>query len=318
MTNQTWEEGVNLHHLRVFLKVAEYEHVTRASEELFISQSAVTKIVQQLEHEVGLELIERHGRRIVLTYAGSVLSTYARRLFALEREMEEALVALQEVEVGDVSIGASTTTGVYLLPPIVARFRTRYPQVNVHIAILNSHEIVERALNWKLDFGLVEGDASALPPELHAEVFGHDQLVLVVAPDHRWSDLQVVEPEALQEGVLLLREQGSGIREVIEQALRLQGVQVCPLLTVPDNEAIKQMVMSNVGAAIVSALAVQRELAAGDLIRLPIVGLDLRPQLSLVRRRDKHLSRAAQAFCALLRPVSDAEDNRQQGHIKHP
>jgi len=287
---------VNLHHLRVFLKVAEYEHVTRASEELLLSQSPVTKFIQQLEHEVGLELIERHGRRIVLTHAGSMLSTYARRLFALEREMEEALVALQEVEVGEVSIGASTTTGVYLLPPIVERFRTHYPQVNLHIAILNSHEIVERALNWKLDFGFVEGDASALPPEVLAEVFRHDQLVLVVAPDHRWSDLQVVEPEALREGVLLLREQGSGIREVIEQGLRLQGVHVCPLLTVPDNEAIKQMVMSNVGAAIVSALAVQRELAAGDLIRLPIVGLDLRPQLSLVRRRDKHLSRAAQAF----------------------
>ena len=92
MTNQTWEEGVNLHHLHVFLKVAEYEHVTRAAEELLISQSAVTKIVQQLEHEVGLELIEQHGRHIVLTYAGSVLTTYARRLFALEREMEEALV----------------------------------------------------------------------------------------------------------------------------------------------------------------------------------------------------------------------------------
>jgi DNA-binding transcriptional LysR family regulator len=301
---------MNLHYLRVFQKVAEYEHVTRASEELLLSQSAVTKTIQHLERDIGLELIERHGRRIALTYAGSVLSTYARRLFALEREMEEALVALQEVEAGEVTIGASTTTGVYLLPPIVARFRTRYPQVNLHIAILNSQEIVERALNWKLDFGLVEGDASALPPELHVEVFAHDQLVLVVAPGHRWRDVQAVEPEALREGELLLREQGSGIREVIEQALRLQGVQVRPLLTVPDNEAIKQMVMSGVGAAIVSALAVQRELATGDLIQVPIGGLNLRPQLSLIRRRDKHPSRAAQAFCALLRPVTGDEDNR--------
>lgn len=309
-TENTEKDDMNLHYLRIFLKVAEYEHVTRASEELLLSQSAVTKTIQHLEREVGLELIERHGRRIVLTYAGSVLATYARRLFALEREMEEALVALQEVEVGEITIGASTTTGVYLLPPIVARFRTRYPQVNLHIEILNSQEIIERALNWKLDFGLVEGDSSALPPELHVEVFGHDQLVLVVAPGHRWSNLQVVEPEALREGELLLREQGSGIREVIEQALRLQGVQVRPLLTVPDNEAIKQMVLSGVGAAIVSALAVQRELAAGDLIRVPIADLNLRPQLSLIRRIDKHLSRAAQAFCALLRPVTGDESNR--------
>lgn len=291
---------MNLHYLRVFLMVAEHEHVTRASEELILSQPAVTKTIQHLEHEVGLELIERRGRGIALTHAGHVLHSYARRLFAVEREMEEALAALHEVETGEVTFAVGATMGVYLLPPIVMRFRARYPQVTLHIAILNSREIVEQTLNWKVDFGLVEGDASVLPAELHVEVFAHDELVLVVAPSHHWSGLHVVEPEALRESELLLREQGSGIREAIEQALPLQGAR--PLLTVPDNEAIKQMVMSGVGAAILSALAVRRELATGDLIRVPIAGLDLRPQLSLVRRTDKHLSRAAEAFCALLRP----------------
>ena len=100
-----------------------------------------------------------------------------------------------------------------------------------------------------------------------------------------------------------------GIREVIEQAMVLHDVQVRPLLTVPDNEAIKQMAMSGVGAAIVSALAIQRELAAGDLIRIPIAGLDLRPELSLVKRTDKQLSRAAQAFCALLHPPAEKEES---------
>ena len=101
-----------------------------------------------------------------------------------------------------------------------------------------------------------------------------------------------------------MREQGSGIREVIEQALMIHSVQVHPLFTLPDNEAIKQMVISGVGAAIVSALAVQRELVSGDLIRIPIAGVDLRPQLSLVRRIDKQLSRAAQAFCSLLETIN--------------
>jgi DNA-binding transcriptional LysR family regulator len=287
--------------------VAEHEHITRASEELFLSQPAVTKIIQSLEHETGLELIERHGRRIFLTHAGHVLHSYARRMFALEREMEEALAVLQDVEAGEIKLAANTTTGVYLLPPIVSRYRDLYPQVTLHIDILNSHEIIEQTLNWTLDFGLVEGDPSTLPAGLFVEVFAQDELVLVVAPDHRWSRLGELNPEALREGELLLREQGSGIREVIEHALLLHSVQVHPLFTLPDNEAIKQMIMSGVGAAIVSTLAVQRELASGDLVRISITGVDLRPQLSLVRRIDKQLSRAAQAFCELLRPTSEVE-----------
>jgi LysR family transcriptional regulator, transcriptional activator of the cysJI operon len=291
---------MNLQHLRVFLAVAEHEHITHASEELVLSQPAVTKTIQSLEREVGLELIERHGRRITLTYTGRVLHSHARRIFAVEREMEEALASLRAVEKGEVTLAASSVTGVYLLPPIVARFRARYPQIALHITILNSHEIVEAALDWRIDFGLVEGDTSMLLPELQAEAFARDELVLVVAPGHRWSGLPAIAPEALGDRDLLLREQGSGIREVIEHALRLRHVQVRPLLVLPDNEAIKQMAISGVGAAILSALAVQRELAAGDLVRIAIDGLELRPQLSLVRRSDKHLSRAAQAFCTLL------------------
>lgn len=298
---------MNLYHLRVFLTVAEHEHITRASEELILSQPAVTKIIQSLEHEVGFELIERHGRRIVLTHAGRMLHGYARRMFALEREMVQALAALRDIEVGEVTLAANTTTGVYLLPPIVARFRARYPQVNLHITILNSHEIVEQTLNWNLDFGLVEGDPAALPPDLLVETFARDELVLVVAPGHRWSPLPFLKPEALRNEELLLREKGSGIREVIEHALLVQGVQARPLITLPDNEAIKQMVISGVGAAILSALAVQRELTSGDLVRIPIEGLDLRPQLSLVKRVDKQLSRAAEAFCSFLQPASEQE-----------
>lgn len=298
---------MNLHYLRVFLTVAEHEHITRASEELIISQPAVTKTIQHLEEGVGLELIERHGRRIALTHAGRVLHNYARKVFALEREMEDALAALRDVDAGEVTLAASTTTGVYLLPPIVSRFCTRYPQVDLHISILNSSEIVDQTLNWHLDFGLVECDTATLPAELQVEVFAHDELLLVVGPNHHWKGLQTLEPEALRKNELLLREQGSGIREVIEHALLLHDIQVCPLLTVPDNEAIKQMVMSGIGAAILSSLAVQREIATGDLVRVPIDGLEMCPELSLVQRTDKQLSRAAQAFCELLRPVQGAQ-----------
>src|SRR5438270_2963134 len=105
---------MNLYHLRVFKTVAEHQHITRASEELILSQPAVTKIVQNLEREIGFELIERHGRRIVLTYAGHVLLGYARRMFALEREMEETMAVLRDVEIGEINLAANRTTGIYL------------------------------------------------------------------------------------------------------------------------------------------------------------------------------------------------------------
>jgi DNA-binding transcriptional LysR family regulator len=175
------------------------------------------------------------------------------------------------------------------------------------MTILNSHEIVEQIVNWALDFGLVEGDPTALPSSLSVDVFSYDELILVVAPDHRWSSVQTLEPEALRDRELLLREQGSGIREVVEHALLSYRVQVTPLLVLPDNEAIKQMVMNGVGAAILSARAVQREIAVGSLVRVHLGGLELRPQISLVRRVDKQLSRAAQAFCSLLQLANESE-----------
>lgn len=291
---------MNLHHLRVFKTVAEHEHITRASEELILSQPAVTKIIQNLEREMGLELIERHGRRIVLTYAGHVLLGYARRMFALEREMEEATDALRDVKVGEINLAANRTTGVYVLPSIVSQFHALYPRVKLNIAILNSHEIIEQTLDWTLDFGMVEGEPHSLPQELQVKIFATDELILVVSSEHPWSKLNEIHPKALQEEHLLLREQGSGIREVITHSLAQHGVQVQPLLLLPDNEAIKQMVISGVGAAIVSALTIRRELLSGELVHIPIAGVDLHPELSLIYRIDKHLSPAAKVFCSLL------------------
>lgn len=294
---------MNLQNLRVFLKVAELEHITHASEELNLTQPAVTKIIQSLEHETQIELVERQGRRIVLTDAGRVLQRYARQIFALEREVEDRLASLRDVDLGEVTIAANTTAGVYLLPPIIARFRTRYPKVSLNITILNSREIIEGTLDWTLDFGLVEGDTSNFPPVLNARVFAQDSLILVVSPEHHWCKVDALDPEELASGELLLREQGSGIREVIEQELVRHNVHIHPLLTLTDNEAIKQMVVNGVGAAVVSFLSVQRELAAGDLVKITLTGLNLTAQLSFIQRTDKQLSRAAQAFYDLLFPT---------------
>ncbi|WP_170142821.1 LysR family transcriptional regulator [Thermosporothrix hazakensis] len=287
--------------MRVFLKVAEFEHVTRAAEELHLSQPAVTKSVQSLEQELGLALIERQGRRIALTHAGRVLRSYARQLFELEREMEDAIEALRDVEGGEVTMAANRYSGAYLLPPVVSRFRARYPQVILHISILTSYEIMQNVLNWKLDFGLVEGEPGQLPPGIEVTASTYDEMILIVAPSHPWSKQGEVPISALGEVELIMREQGSVVRDIIERELRKHGVELHSLFTLTDNEAVKQMVINGVGAAIVSSLSVQRELRRGELVQVPVLGLNLRPPLSLIQRADRQLSRAAEAFCAMLR-----------------
>lgn len=292
---------MNLYHLRVFMTVAEYEHITRASEELYLSQPAVTKIVQSLEQEVGQKLVERQGRRIALTYAGQVLRTYARRMFALEREMEDALAALGDVETGEVTLAANPTIGIYLLPPVVASFRARYPCVKINLQILKSRQIIEDTLEWRLDFGLMELDPAELPLGMEHETIAYDELILVVSPRHPWSVLSELKPEELRDGVLILREPGSGHRESIEHAFAHLGYSISPLLTVPDSEVIKQMTIKGVGATIISVMSVKSELASGELLHLPIANLEMRPQLSMVWREDKQFSPAAQAFRDVLR-----------------
>ena len=301
---------MNLQNLRVFLKVADLEHITRASEQLHLTQPAVTKIIQSLEQQIHLELVERQGRRIVLTHAGRVLQRHARQLFALERQMEEELAALRDLAGGEVVMAANTTAGVYLLPSIISRFHSQYPRVTLNMTIINSSDVIDGILNWELDFGLIEGDVSTLPIELSARVFARDTLILVVAPDHHWSQASSLRPQDLTTDALLLREDGSAMRELLEQELQKYDVHLHPLLTLTDNEAIKQMVMNGVAAAVVSLLTVSRELASGTLVHVPVEGLELHPELSLVHRVDKQLSRAAQAFCSLLFPTHDEVSNQ--------
>ncbi len=305
-------DRVNLYHLRVFMTVAEHEHITRASEELYLSQPAVTKIVQSLEQEVGQKLVERQGRRIALTYAGQVLRTYARRMFSLEREMEEALGALSDIETGEVTLAANPSTGIYLLPSVVARFRARYPCVKINLEILKSRDIIDETLEWRLDFGLVEVDPGDLPLGMEYETVAYDELILVVAPNHPWSELSSLRSEDLRDGVLILREPDSGIRESIEHAFSHQGYSVSPLLTVPDSEVIKQMALKGVGATIISAMSVRRELENGELLHIPITDLEIRPMLSMVWREDKQFSPAAQAFRDLLRRELRSLENPQK------
>jgi DNA-binding transcriptional LysR family regulator len=289
---------VNLNHLAVFHAVAQTGSMTQGAERLDISQPAVSKQVQELEHVLGVYLFDRIGRRVQLSQAGEILADYARQLFAVAHQAEEAMADVRAVRRGKLVIGASTTIGTYLLPGVLAEFWRRHPKVELLVQVENTEQVHRRLAERELDLGLTEGLIEEV--ELDAEVFHRDELVLIAAPGHRLAGQPRVALSAVREEPFILREPGSGTRAVEERALARLKLPVRVAMALGSTEAIKRVVAEGVGLAIVSRLAVHAECAAGTLAVLPVAGLHVERPLHLVRRKGRRDGPALRAFCGVL------------------
>ncbi len=209
--------ALNLHLVRMFVGVADAGSFTGAAAHLHISQPAVSKGVQELERQIGATLIERGAGVVRLTEAGELLLRHARTLFAAERAAEGELAALRNLDRGTLHIGASTTIATYLLPAILGAFRLRYPQIELTLTSGNTHEIAELMASYQLDVALVEGPVD--DPRIEVRRWRSDELVVIAPPDHPLAARPVWVHE-LVGYPMLVREPGSGTREVAEQALR--------------------------------------------------------------------------------------------------
>jgi DNA-binding transcriptional LysR family regulator len=296
---------MNLNHLAVFHAVAQAGGMTLGAERLDISQPAASKQVQELERALGVHLFDRIGRRVHLSQAGEILADYARRLFALAREAEEAMADVRAVGRGRLVVGASTTIGAYLLPGVAAAFWRRRPGVELLVEIGNTEQVHRRLAMLDLDVGLTEGFVEE--EELDAEVFHRDELVVIAPPGHPLAGKPRVPLSALQEEPFILREPGSGTRAVEERALARLKLPVRVAMAVGSTEAIKRVVAEGVGLAIVSRLAVHAECAAGALAVLAVAGLRIERPLYLVRRKGRRDAPALQAFCAVLQERTAAQ-----------
>ncbi len=293
---------MNLNHLAIFHAVALEQSVSRGAERLFISQPAASKQLGELERSLGMPLFDRLPRGVRLTQAGTLLFDYARRLFALETEVESALAEMRGLERGHLSLGASLTIGDYLLPALLAEFTQSYPHLTVSLEIANT-EVVQSHLHLgTLDLGLTEGFAD--DPALETSVFGHDTLVAIAPPGHPLAQAaqrgERVTPRQLCETGFVAREAGSGTRAVVEQAFARLGLSLNPRLSLGSIEAVKRAVAAGAGMAIVSALAIRHEREAGALIVVPLDGLTIDRPLHRLYLRGKHQSRASQAFAQAL------------------
>lgn len=289
---------MNLNHLAIFQAVAASSSVSGGAARLHISQSAVSKQLAEFERALGISLFDRLPRGVRLTEAGKLLLGYANRLFAIEAEAENALGDLQQLARGRIAIGASRTIGAYLLPPVLAAFRRRYPGVELSLQVENTKAIESKLLAGEIDIGFAEGsDSSEL---LDYRIFAQDELVLIASPQHPASRRKPLPLAALSEYPLLMHEIGSGTRAVTEKALADKKLSVRPAMTLASTEAIKQTVATGVGLAILSALTVRTELRARTLSVVPIKGLQIKRPLYLVRLKNTSLSPSLDAFLGLL------------------
>ena len=289
---------LNLNALRIFSAVAEAGGFTKASAVLHLSQPAVSKAVRGLERDLAMPLLERGPRAIRLTEAGTALHARARELFAVERSAEEELRALRGLEGGRVRVGASTTIAIYLLPPVLAAFRARYPGVKLRLVSENTRAIASLVLERRVDVALVEGPVA--DPRLEKRRWRADELVVIVPAGHRLARRRSVPIAVLADEPFIVRERGSGTRDVAEQAFAARGIHPPIAMTLASTEGIKQAVVAGLGLAVVSRAAASDQLALGTLAALRITGFEMRRELTELRLRGRRLGAPAKAFAKLL------------------
>ena len=262
--------------LNVFYTVAKRLSFTKAAAELYVTQPAVTKHIQELEHQFGTALFDRRGNQISLTEAGSVFLRHAETIMATYRRLEFDMNALKGEAGGTLRVGASTTVAQYVIPPVLARFHEHSADVSISLLSGNTERIEQWLLNDEIDLGLVEGRTHH--SDIRYTSFVKDELVLICRADHPLANRDEITLDELRAVPIVLRERGSGSLEVVEHALRGVGIKLTDLtieMQLGSTESMKSYLGSSRCMAFVSVFAVQHELQAGTLKILDVQGLSI-------------------------------------------
>ena len=287
-----------VHQLTVFRTVAKHLSYTKAAEALYLSQPAVTQQVRTLELILGLRLFARNGRGIMLTPAGQELLQHTERLLASLAQTATVVNEIHMLERGSVSVGASTSVGTYVVPPLLGAFQAHYPGVRVTLMIANRHSIEEHLLTHQVDLAVLS--LIERQERFVVEFLMPYELVVVAPPSHRLVGRSALTLHDLQQEPFLLREQGSGTRLGIEQYFAQAGVSLQTGLELGSIEAIKEGVTAGLGVAVLSRESVALEVASGTLAILDVQGFPLKRQWNIVHLKDRRLSRTAVALRQLL------------------
>ena len=282
--------------IHVFHAVAKQLSFTKAAEALFMTQPAVTFQIRQLEEEFNTRLFDRKRGQVTLTAAGVLALEYSEHIVALTAELKARMRDIGSSVGGQLRIGASTTLAGFVLPPIIAEFKSRYPAVVPRLYVANSATIRARLIERAFDIGFIEGVSHE--PALVMDPCCKDELQLVCTPDHPLAQNKVVEPEQLVHHHYINREEGSGTREVIDRYLQDAGLSPGLLQIVTEAgspEAVKALMIAKMGYAIMPVSSVAKEVQLGQLVRIALVPRLVR-QLSSIYPKERIQSRLLMSF----------------------
>ena len=285
--------NLTLRQLRIFEAVARLLSFTRASEELHLTQPAVSMQIKQMEQVVGLPLFEQVGKKIHLTEAGHEMAQYSRRILGIMAEAEQVIAEMKGLSRGRLTISVASTAN-YFVPRLWATFRAQHPDVNVSLNVTNRAGLIQALAENATDLVIM-----GQPPEnldLVAESFMPNPLVVVAPPSHPLARKKKIPLGRLQQETFLVREPGSGTRSLMERVFAEKGLELSTPMEMSSTEAIKQGVEAGLGLALLSAHTLEMESALKRLVILDVEGFPVVRDWYIVHRAGKRLSAVAQAF----------------------
>jgi DNA-binding transcriptional LysR family regulator len=307
---------LNLHELAVFLAAAEHGNFSEAGRQLHLSQPAISQTMDNLEKRFGMKLFMRQGRRFCLTEAGQVLRPIAQELLSAAQRLDETMASLHGEVTGEINVGCSTVTGKYLLPGLIARFRSQFPKVRVNVHLSSREAALDELLQGQISIGVFSKLYEHR--DLMYKDFYMDNVILIAPADHSWAYSRSIKPEDLLDEPILIQETAAGTREVF-----LEGLHQCnispDMLTIAmilgNTEAIVMAVEEGLGVAFVSRLAAARSLESGRVAEINIEGIQLCRNIYLLRNRRIPSTRAQDAFWDF---GNIAETVKENSWLKHP
>jgi DNA-binding transcriptional LysR family regulator len=305
----------SLDQLRILKAIAEEGSFKRAADSLYVSQPAISLQIQNLEKQLTVPLFDRGGRKAQLTEAGNLLLAYGEKILTLCQETCRAIEDLQNLQGGTLIVGASQTTGTYLLPRMIGLFHQKYPYVSVQLQVHSTRRTSWAVANGQVDLAIIGGEVpSELQEVLEIIPYAEDELALIIPPHHPFAEQETIAKDDLYHLNYITLDSQSTIRKVIDQVLTRSGIKTNDLkieMELNSIEAIKNAVLSGLGSSFVSVTAIEKELKMGVLHQAPIEGVEIRRTLSVIVNSNRYRSKAAEAFIKEILPQFSTENYNQ-------